>query len=220
MDLPPNQTGIYELIHQPNQQRYTISIPHGYSIDEPSPLILALHWGGPRYPYMGKDFLLGLAKPALEELKAIIVAPDCKQDDWVNSESETDILELLTFLKDHYSLDPQRTLVTGYSLGGIGAWYLGAKHQDLFNGVLPISALPPSEAIEIQWNIPIYVIHSRQDEIFPFINTESYVNRIKTDGAPVTLVLLDDLPHFDTWCFIEPLHAALPWIKEIWSLNI
>ena len=218
MESPPNKAGIHELVISNNQQRFTLALPNGYEDKQDRPLILALHWSGPRHAFIGKSILLGLIIPALEELGAILVAPDCIEDDWANTQSEKDLLTLLSFMKDNYVFDSQRTLITGYSLGGIGAWYLGARHQHRFAGVLPISALPPVEAVKSQWDIPIYVIHSRQDEYYPYQKTELNLNIIKENGAQITLDLVDGATHFDTWNFINPLQSAIPWIRKIWKV--
>lgn len=56
---------------------YTLAIPASYTGDESVPLVLALHYGGHGAPYFGRGVLTGLVEPALRELEAIIVAPDC-----------------------------------------------------------------------------------------------------------------------------------------------
>ena len=86
---------IQEQVLQPGDRRYTIAIPASYTGDQPVPLVLALHYGGTVTPYYGKGFLVGLVEPALRDLGAIIIAPDCTADDWTQPESETDVLALL-----------------------------------------------------------------------------------------------------------------------------
>jgi predicted peptidase len=66
--------------------------------------------------------LTSLVEPALRELRAIIVAPDCNGSDWTQSNSEQDVLELLDHVEAAYNIDPNKTLITGYSMGDIGTW--------------------------------------------------------------------------------------------------
>src|SRR5262245_54650272 len=74
--------------------RYAISIPANYSASRPVPLILALHFGGS--PVGAGTSLLGiLVRPALEELGAIIVAPDSVRGQWNTSENERAVNALL-----------------------------------------------------------------------------------------------------------------------------
>lgn len=149
------EPGVHKLLFQPSDRRYTIAIPKSYQEDVPMPLILALHWGGEVVPFTGTIMVMELVMPALFELGAIILAPDRTTEDWANPQSETELLELLDFIERNFIIDRTKTLITGYSLGGIGAWYMASRHQDRFAAVLPMSASPHPEALKPKWAIPI-----------------------------------------------------------------
>jgi predicted peptidase len=209
--------GLHEQYLPPGGRRYAISLPPGYAPTESWPLVMALHWGGPVAPFTGKWLLAGLIEPALSTLNAILVAPDRTQDDWANPQSETETLELMRFVEGHYNIDPRKTLLCGYSLGGIGTWYMAARNQTLFSAALPISAAPFPSATEIEWHIPLYVIHSRQDEIFPFETVEAVVRDLQEKGASIELLVVDGITHFVTEAFVRPLQTAVTWIQNQWS---
>ncbi len=69
---------------------YALSIPANYSPSKPVPLILALHFGvgGGDAAGAGRSVLSILVRPALEELGAIIVAPDSLGGNWSTPENE------------------------------------------------------------------------------------------------------------------------------------
>ncbi len=211
------QPGLHEQLLPPGGRRYAISIPESYDGDQPTPLVIALHWGGPVAPFTGKWLLAGLVEPALRELGALLVAPDRTLEDWANPQSEAETLELLDFVNQNYNIDAQRTLLTGYSLGGIGTWYMAARNQDLFAAALPISAIPLPETAEIDWRIPLHVIHSRQDEIFPLEPVEEVDHALKANGVAIDIVIIDGITHFETERFASSLLAAVPWIRDAWS---
>jgi predicted peptidase len=202
---------------QPGDRHYTVAIPYNYSGFQAVPLVLALHYGEHGSPYYGRDFLTDLVEPALRDLGAIIIAPDCTGDDWTQPDSEQDVLDLLDHIEATYRVDSDRTLITGYSMGGIGTWYLAARHQDRFAAALPMAATPPSFAIDAAWDIPLYVIHSSEDELFPVRWTETAVEQLVTEGASVELVVVDGVSHRETHRFIEPLRTAIPWIQKAWE---
>lgn len=216
MDDNPTTPGIYERVLQPGDRRYTIAIPDGYTDERPSPLVIGLHWGGPVTPYVGKWYLLGLLAPALGELGAILAAPDCTAEHWAVPSSGQVVIDLLDHLQRTYSLDSRRVLLTGYSMGGIGVWLLAARHQERFSGVLIVSAVPPSDVLGVHWRIPLYVIHSRRDELFPLKDTQTTVNRLQEKGVLIEFDVVDKTTHFQTERFIKPMRAALPWIRDIW----
>ncbi|MFQ5787663.1 MAG: dienelactone hydrolase family protein [Thermodesulfobacteriota bacterium] len=126
-------------------------------------------------------------------------------------------MELHKWLMEQYRIDKENTLLAGYSLGGIGTWYITANNQNEFAGALPISTRPLDEATNVMWHIPIYVIHSRDDEIFPFEDTVKTVDMLKKRKASVELKIVEGITHYDTYGFIEPLKNTIPWIRKVWS---
>ena len=130
------------------------------------PLVLALHCGGTVTPYFSKPFLVNLVEPALRKLGAIIVAPDCTAGRWTEPQAETDVLVLLDHVRASWAIDPARTLITGFSMGGMGTWALAARHQS--SSPRRSSSREPQEgSAEVAWRIPLYLIHSRNDEVVP-----------------------------------------------------
>ncbi len=208
--------GIHEQVLAHRNQRYTIAVPEGYA-DDAVPLIVVLHWGGVVTPFYGKSILAYLAEPALRELGAMMVAPDCQHGDWTNPQSEAEVVALLEYLQEHYHIDADKTMVTGYSKGGMGTWYLAARNQDRFAAALPMAGYPQPDSADVPWEIPLYVIHSRRDEVIPFEPTERVVTQLKDKGAAVEFVPLEDVTHYETDRFVHPLQAAVPWIRKVWA---
>jgi predicted peptidase len=213
----PQKPGIHEQILPPEGRRYAISIPANFDGMQAMPLVLALHWGGPVVPYTSRWLLEGLIEPALRDLNALLVAPDRTLENWANPQSEAETLELLDFIKQNYPVDSQRILLTGYSLGGIGTWYIGARNQTLFSAALPISAAPPAEAVDVEWTIPLYIIHARLDEIFPLQAAGDVVHALSAKGVAVELQIVEGVTHFETERFVSPLRDAVGWIRQAWS---
>lgn len=219
-DLPKNP-GIYEktlTLKSGLALRYTLSIPAGFSEQKPVPLVIALHFGGTVTPWYGKGYLITLPEPALRELGAIIAAPDCPTQGWDNPTSETAILELLDCLKNNYNINEKRILITGFSMGGIGTWHLVARHPQIFSAAIPISSAVNLETIKGIKDIPLYVIHSRQDEVFPLKHVNAMVQLLKDNGVSIQFEIIDGVSHYNTGMFVEPLKAAVSWIKEVWAL--
>ena len=219
-DEPPKDPGIYEQVkttESGTSLRYTISIPESFSSDQPAPLILALHYGGQVTPFYGKGLLIQLIEPALLDLGAIIVAPDCPGAGWANKTSESAVMALLNRIMKNYKIDNKRVLVTGYSMGGVGTWYFAARYSQVFSAAIPVSGVPPPETIAMIKDIPVYVIHSPQDEVFPIGQTEKAVAKLKSKGVSARLVAIEGIGHYQIPRFVESLRAAIPWIKQVWG---
>ena len=197
-----------------SQQLYTVWIPESYNPQEPAPLIVSLHYGGRVTPYYGQAMVQSLVAPALKKLNAIIVAPDTLGGPWTTEQNEAAVLGLIEHVCADYTIDDQRILLTGFSMGGAGAWQIGGRNQDRFCGVLPMSA----RVTDIdEWSIPIYVIHSKADTIVPFEPARKYSEQLKEKGADITFVAMDDIQHFETFRFVAPLKQAVPWVERVFA---
>jgi predicted peptidase len=216
----PQKPGIYEetlTLKSGTLLRYTLSIPRQFAAQQPIPLVLALHYGGTVTPWYSKGYLDILVEPALRKLNAIIAAPDCPGKGWNNPSSEAAVIELLDHIKAKYSIDEERMLVTGFSMGGIGTWHMVARHPQLFSAAIPMSGTVGLETVNKIQDTPFYVIHSKQDEFFPYKQVEEMVQILKDKGVPVQLELIDGISHYNTAGFAEYLKNAVPWIKETWK---
>ena len=213
----PSPSIVQEQVLRADGHRYTVGIPHRYTGNRPVPLVLALHYGGTVTPFYGKGMLVGLVEPALRELGALIVAPDCPDSNWTDPRTEAAVLRLIDHIQDSYAIAPQTTLIMGYSMGGQGTWFLSARHQDRFTAALIMAGLPPADILDVEWEIPLYVIHSRQDDVMPWESTEVVAKQLQAKGVSVEFVVLDGIGHYETNRFVEPLRAAVPWIERVWS---
>jgi predicted peptidase len=197
--------------------RYSISVPVDYDPKTPKPLIVALHYGGEVTPYYARGIIEALIAPGLRELNAIVVAPDSIAGPWTNEKNESMVLELMDFISEKYNIDKEKTLLTGFSMGGHGTWYIGSRNQDRFSAMIPVAGYPLVEQ-DVKWTTPVYVIHSRADTVVPIEATEKFVAAQKGQGNElIMLVTVNNLPHYQTKSFAVPLKSAVPWVKKIWG---
>lgn len=213
---PPG--AVTRAIHPPSGLRYTLAQPSELQPSQVLPLILALHWGGLVTPFYGESLLSGLINPALAGLDTYICAPDCDQGDWTDPQYKSGLIKLLHSIIETHSIDTGRILITGYSIGGIGTWDIASQYMSMFAGALPISAPVPEVAIEADWQIPLCVIHSRQDELFAYQTTQRAVQALAKRGVDIQFIAVDGPSHFETYGFIRPLQGAAAWIRRVWAL--
>jgi predicted peptidase len=208
--------GTHELTLPGSERRYTLVIPRGYRAETTVPLVMALHYGGPPTPFIGRGFVEQLIAPALDDLGAIIVAPDSAARDWANPTAEQHVLELLAYIEANYNVDPARTLLTGYSMGAAGTWYLAPRHPDLFEAAIPMAGRPQADSTELDWQTPTYVINSTADELIPIATTRATAELLRARGAPIEITVIDEVTHFEVPRYRTHLQAAIPWLKSAW----
>ena len=68
------------------------------------------------------------------------VAPDALGGDWTDAKNEQAAVWLVKSAMKTYAIDPKRVVVTGFSLGGQGTWFLASRHQDVFTAAIPVAA--------------------------------------------------------------------------------
>jgi predicted peptidase len=219
-DSPLPTSGFHSLtLLRPDQPEihYSILIPRGYSPSKPVPLVLALHFAVPggNAAGAGRDLVQILVAPGLGELSAIIVAPDSVRGDWSSPENETAVNALLDRVESGYAIDPKKIVVTGYSMGGAGAWHFGEKFPSRFSAVIPVAGRPPASSAG--WHLPVLAIHSRDDQVVPFAPTEARITELQKSGVNAKLIVLTGITHFETYRFRDALRQAIPWLREVWK---
>ncbi|MCP4153932.1 MAG: hypothetical protein GY757_39765 [bacterium] len=197
--------------------RYAVAVPETYAQGASTPLIVALHFGGPVTQSYGREFMELLVLPAMGSMKAIIVAPNLPtQGGWTTETNDAAVLALVDRVMADYTIDPSRIVVTGYSLGAIGAWHFAANYPDIFAAAVPVSGMPEERSAALISDTPVYVIHSRQDEAFPFSEVETLVAQLQEKGVPVELKIVENLFHYQTGDFVTYLMTAVQWIRQHW----
>jgi predicted peptidase len=197
--------------------RYTLALPPPSSPDVSYPLVLGLHYGGQVTPFYGKGYLINLVLPALRDLNAVMVAPDCPGAGWTDPESEKAVMELLRAIQRDYPVDSRKMIITGYSMGATGTWDYVFKHPRMFAGAIMISGMPP-RGIELNDpGTPILVIHSRDDELFSLEAVRKFIRACESQGIPVELTVVAGLSHYQFARFTTALRDAIPWVRKSWG---
>jgi poly(3-hydroxybutyrate) depolymerase len=183
----------------------------------PRPLILALHFGGTPTQFYGEGLVRNLIGPAFAELDAVIVAPTCFDGSWIAPRCERNALAVLDFALANYDVDPSRVLVSGFSMGGVGTWHFAARYPDRFMAGIPVSATRPASALP---TIPIWALHSTDDEVFPFANAQRAIAPVLARDPRNVFEVISGVTHFETTRFAAPLSRAVDWVRGVvWGLD-
>jgi len=216
---PPRVTETALELTDGTVMRYAISVPDDYdgSASDPRPLVLSLHPGG-RAPYYGSSFMQSIVEPALRSWGAVIVAPDVPDRSWATPRSEGALLALVEHVLGEYAIDLERVLVTGFSMGGRGTWYMAARHPELFTGAIVVAGSPGAEEVA-GMATPLYLIHSPDDEVVPFGPAEEAYRVLAERGHPVEMRVVPGLSHFMMGAYVPAIRAAGSWMVARWVLT-
>ena len=176
-------------------QPYSVYVPSGYRPGTPTGFTLLLHsLGQQHWQYNGSTGVQQIG-----EARGAIVATSLSRgpDGWYQHEAEYDVFEMWNDVARHFSLDPGRTAISGYSMGGYATYRLGTLYPDLFGAAFStvgppgdgiwLPPAPPTGGIETLsnlWlenarNLPYLNVAAGADELVPIVGP-----RAQNLGAP------------------------------------
>jgi predicted esterase len=109
-------------------QPYGIEIPKNLDLNKKVPVWIWLHGRGDKTTDLHFMAQRDNAKYKFPKEKAIILQPFGRQCIGYKSAGETDIMEMIEHVKSQYKIDENRIALLGFSMGGAGAWHLGAHY--------------------------------------------------------------------------------------------
>lgn len=197
---------------------YTLAVPE-LRRGESVPLVIALHpaTGGGLIPYYSEGYLASQVEPGLRSLGAIIAALDAPAAPWTEPLSQDAIIAFTRAAVQAWPVNPEQVVVTGYSAGGVGAWWLIGLEPDLFSAVIPVAAQPALSSFDWIGQVAAFVIHSRLDEVFPFDAVEQSVVNYQARGATMHFEAVDELGHNQQSAYALLLTEAIPWLQALWA---
>jgi hypothetical protein len=117
-------------------QPYALYVPSGYRPGRPTKLTFSLHGRDGAYWWIGDQADGGERYKVSqfgEDRDSIVLAPAARgADGWYIGDLEYDVFEAWNDAARHFSLDPERTAVTGLSMGGYGAYRFATLYPHLF----------------------------------------------------------------------------------------
>ncbi|MAS97114.1 MAG: hypothetical protein CMO55_28315 [Verrucomicrobiales bacterium] len=121
-------------------QPYGLEIPETLDLSKPVPLLVWLHGRGDKITDMHflqrcrtkSQAMGGFVK---DQQEAIILHPFGRQCVGWKHAGEIDIFEAIDAIAKDYPIDPDRIVLAGFSMGGAGAWHVGAHYRDRFCAV-------------------------------------------------------------------------------------
>jgi predicted peptidase len=209
---------------------YQVYVPADWNKGKKWPVILFLHGAGER----GDDGLLqtqvGIAtaiRQHRERFACIIVIPQCRKDSWWTAPAmEAQALKALDQSIKEFKGDPDRTYLTGLSMGGYGTWGIAWNHPGRFAAYAPICGgirppgrvtLPegspladpkanPYELVAAKvGKTPVWIFHGGADTTVPVAESQKMNEALKAAGGNVKYTEYPGVGH-NSWdrAYAEP----------------
>ena len=127
----PLARGFYSEIDG-SAQPYGLIVPKKLDLSKPAPLYVWLHGrGDTSCDLQFISGFLGTKSPGpMQPENAIVLHPFGRYCNGYKSAGEIDVLEAINDVQKHYKIDADRIVLAGFSMGGAGAWHMGAHYAD------------------------------------------------------------------------------------------
>lgn len=130
----------YESSIDESYQPYGLEIPKELDLSKPVPLLVWLHGRGDKVTDLHflkrcADKSQALGGFVADQNEAIILHPFGRQCVGWKHAGEMDVFESIAAVMKDYPIDPDRIALAGFSMGGAGAWHIGAHYADRFCAV-------------------------------------------------------------------------------------
>ena len=199
------QKKTYDFKEAKKEMEYALFVPSKYDKEKKTPLVVALHGLGGNPQQMIRS--RGLTDQA-DKYGYIVVAPmgynsggwygalgpgkgfagkfgkgKGKTEDLpdnLGELSEKDVINVLALVRKEFNVDAKRIYLIGHSMGGAGAYHLGAKYSEIWAGLGPVAAATASpKNVDKLKNIPVFVVHGDKDTAVKVESARKCVDKLK-----------------------------------------
>jgi hypothetical protein len=123
-------------------QPYSVYVPRHLKLHKRTPLTWILHSLGVNLNQYGALDPHLLQQECQRRHSICASTEGLGPDGWYFDKSEQDFWAVWHALASAYRLDPRRTVISGYSMGGWASYKLGLAHPDLFSQAMPLEGPP------------------------------------------------------------------------------
>jgi phospholipase/carboxylesterase len=177
---------------------FSLYVPESYDPSEALPLIVALHGGSGN----GREFVWTWLREARSR-RCILLAPTARGSTWSMMGPDVDhaaLLSMVAYVREHWTVDAGRILLTGLSDGATYALLSGLREDVPFSALAAACGVfhPDNYAngnLERAAGKRIYLIHGALDWMFPVQIARTAAAALENAGADLTYREIEDLSH-------------------------
>ena len=159
--------------HEGINRSYHIHLPPGFSKDQPTPLVIALHGGGGQ----GRIWFNHPIRSAANERGVVLVFPNGMNRQWSDGRKLTRAYDDVGFISkvidrmvSDYGIDPQRVYATGISNGGFMSIRLAMDLSEKIAAIAPVTSQITNALADQspKYPISVMIVNGTKDPIVPY----------------------------------------------------
>ncbi len=135
-NLPGYRLEAYRATNDGSPQPFWRYVPASVTSTSAPPLLILLHGYNPTFDLLNIPGIPAVLGDLADRTGACVAAPFGRSNTDFQGAGEQDVLRVVEEMVRRYGVDRRRLVLSGYSMGGLGTWCLGARFADRFNALL------------------------------------------------------------------------------------
>jgi pimeloyl-ACP methyl ester carboxylesterase len=209
-------------------QPYALYVPKAYSAEKKYPLVISLHGAGSNHRLnlrrvFGKGNLVNETDaeatryfPKLPDIEFIVASPLARGTMGYQGIAEHDVYDVLADVKKRFSIDEDRVYLTGLSMGGGGALWLGLTRPDIWAAAAPVCAAAPEQTklfARNALNVPMHLFQGSLDPVVPVESSRAWRRTLLDFHSPVEYTEYPNVRH-NAWDYAYKNTAIFEWFSK------
>lgn len=208
-------------------QPYALYLPASYSAQKKYPVVISLHGEFSNHRLnlrrvFGRGNRIGETDaeatrywPPMKNVEFIVASPVARGTMGYKGVAEKDVYDVLADVKRRFSVDEDRIYLTGLSMGGGGALWLGLTRPDVWAGIALVCPLVPAGTEPLAGNalnVPIKIFQGERDPIVPAKETRRWQQLLSSAGVKSEYVEYEGIRH-NAWDIAYKDAAIFDWFS-------
>lgn len=209
-------------------QPYGLYVPKNYDPARRYPLVVSLHGENSNHRLnlrrvFGRGNLPGETDaeatryfPQVRDVDFIVVTPLARGTMGYQGVAERDVYDAIDDVKKRFLIDDDRVYLTGLSMGGGGALWLGLTRPDLWAAIAAVCPVAPDGLEERAGNaldIPVQLYQGQYDPVVPPVSTRAWHRRFFELDVRADYVEFPHVRH-NAWDFAYRNGAVFDWFAK------
>jgi beta-glucosidase len=211
-----------------SEQPYGLYLPKNFDEHRKYPLVVMLHGALSNHRLelkrvFGKSNLPGENDleasryfPKWDDVDYIVISPFARGTMGYQGIAEKDVWDAIADVKRRFSIDEDRTYLTGLSMGGGGTLWIGLNRPDFWAAIAPVCPAPPFGTVERAPNalhLPVHFFQGGADPVVLPEGTRRWRQRLEDLGTKVEYIEYPGVQH-NSWENAYADEAIFKWFAQ------
>ena len=149
----------------------------------------------------------------LHDVEMIVASPLARGTMGYKGIAEKDVYDVLADVKRRFSVDDDRVYLTGLSMGGGGALWIGLTRPDVWAAIAPVCPAVPAGTEDLAangLNVPMKIFQGAIDPVVPAVSVRQWHKRLVDAGVKAEYIEYPGIRH-NSWDVAYKDGAIFTW---------